>query len=238
MTMHPHLAILRNTLSRSEAPTPGFPPNLQFIDFGCGSGQSIEFASSLVGANGIGIDPSDDAVKTCHAKGLPAERGNLLDFDRRNAAYATLAVDVIPELQNRADFEQALTNMIRAARNFALVQHAYFDADSDLALRGFHIAANFGRKIRFKPTAADYIAFAKRNGGALNLSGIGIFGSGSAKVGAMTLNDQEMDAMDGEDGPAVFRSLRVIFGRKDVSRFRRALEMAGSRNALFVWERS
>ena len=213
------------------------PVDLQFIDFGCGNGRSSEFASSVVAGRGFGIDISDDAVDVCRAKGLSAERGDLLKFEQRSVAVATFAIDVVQELPGRTAFEQGLANMIRAARNFAMVQHSYFDADPRLALQGQQVEANFGKKVQYKPTAADYIAFAQRHLDALNLSGIGIFGVGRAEVGPMAL-DGSHQGVDEDEGATVHRSLRVILGRKDVARFRAGLESASSGRALFVWERA
>ena len=68
------------------------PVDLQFIDFGCGNGRSSEFASSVVAGRGFGIDISDDAVDACRAKGLAAERGDLLKFEQRSVAVATFAI--------------------------------------------------------------------------------------------------------------------------------------------------
>lgn len=210
--------------------------NLRFIDFGCGNGRSSEFASSIAAGQGFGIDISDDAVDACRAKGLAAERGDLLEFEQRSVAVSTFAINVVQELPGRAAFERGLANMIRAARNFAMVQHSFFDADPQLALCGQQIEANFEKKIQYKPTAADYIAFAQRHQDALNLSGLGVFGTGRAEVAAMAL-DASAFRGEGDERPAVHRSLRVVFGRKDVSRFRAALESTSTGSALFVWEK-
>jgi SAM-dependent methyltransferase len=213
--------------------------NLHFIDFGCGNGRSSEFASSIVAGQGFGIDISDDAVDACRAKGLAAERGDLLEFEQRSVAVATFAINVVQELPGRAAFEQGLVNMIRAARNFAMVQHPFFDADPRLALGGQQIEANFDKKIQYKLTAADYIAFAQRHQEALSLSGMGIFGTGRAEVGEVALEAAAFRT-EGEEraAAAVPRSLRVVFGRKDVGRFRAALESTSTGNAFFVWERA
>lgn len=210
--------------------------NLHFIDFGCGNGRSSEFASTMVAGRGFGIDISDDAVDACRARGLAAEWGDLLKFEQRSVAVATFAIDVVQELPGRAAFEQGLVNMVRAARNFAVVQHSYFDADPRLALRGQGVESNFGKKVQYKPTAADYIAFAQRHQDALNLSGLGIFGVGRAEVTPIALNTMQ-ESLDEDDAVDVHRSLRVILGRKDVARFRAGLESASTGRALFVWEK-
>ena len=210
--------------------------DLRFIDFGCGSGRSSEFASSVVAGKGFGIDISNDAIDTCRANGFAAERGDLLKFEQKSVAIASFAINVMQELPGRAAFERGLTNILRAARNFAVVQHPYFDEDSRLALCSQQVEANFDKKIQYKPTTADYVTFVQRHREALNLSGVAIFGTGRAEVDAIRLAAAAF-SMEYEGRAAVHRSLRVIFGRKDVVRFRTALESAASGDALFIWER-
>lgn len=212
--------------------------DLKFIDFGCGSGRSSEFASSVVAGQGFGIDISDDAIDACRARGFAAERGGLLRFEQRSVAVATFAINVVQELPGRAAFEHGLANMVRAARNFVVVQHPYFDDDSRLALCSQQVEGNFDKKIQYKPTAADYVAFVQRYQDALNLSGIAIFGTGRAEVGAMALDAAAFRMEYEEQRATVHRSMRVVFGRKDVGRFRAALESTSSGDALFIWEKA
>jgi len=231
------MAVQQNKTTKNKRTESVTPVSLEFVDFGCGNGRSLEFASSVVAGPGFGLDISDDAVAACRAKGFAAERGNLLDFEQRNVAAAAFAINVVQELPGRTAFERGLTNMIQAARNFVLVQHTYFDADPKLALAGRKIEANFHKKIQYKPMVADYISFVERYKDALRISGIGIFGSGQADVSPMALNSTLFGVEADEETP-VYRSLRVIFGRKDAARFRAALEKTGAGTALFVWERA
>ncbi|WP_149535746.1 class I SAM-dependent methyltransferase [Siccirubricoccus phaeus] len=209
---------------------------LQFIDFGCGSGGSFSFAASLQPGEGLGIDTSSQMVETCKAKGISAQVGNLLEFEGRNVAVATFALDLLPELQGRLAFEKALTNLVRAARNYSVIQHSYFDADAELAVRGAALASNDHKRIQYKPNISDYLNFARRNGKALSLVGLGIFGLGSAAAEPINLESSAV-GNDGSEALAnTFRSLRVIFGRRDVGRFRSALQKAAAGKSLYIWE--
>lgn len=227
---------IQNKNARIKKPEAITPLSLQFVDFGCGDGRSTEFASSVVTGQGLGLDIADSAVAACKARGFAAERGDLLEFGQRNVAVASFAINVLQELPGRAAFERGLVNIISAARNFALVQHAYFDADPKLALARRYVEANFNKKVQYRPTVADYVAFVLRHGKALNLSGIGIFGTGRAEVSTLAL-DSEAAVTESDEETSVYRSLRVVFGRKDVARFRAALEAVGSGEALFMWEK-
>lgn len=218
--------------------TATFKQQLQFIDFGCGIGGSFSFAASVQPGEGLGVDASSEVVEICKAKGIPAEVGNLLDFDGRNLAVATFALDVLPELQGRSAFEKALTNLVRAARNYSVVQHSYFDADGELATRGAALLANDHKKIQYKPNIADYLNFARRNISALNLVGLGIFGLGSVAAEPINLERPAVGDERSEALATTFRSLRVIFGRRDVGRFRSALQKAAAGKSLFIWEKA
>jgi len=212
-------------------------PDIDFIDFGCGDGGSVSFASSVVRGQGIAIDISEDAVLACSAKGILATQGDILAFDKKNVSLATFAIDVLPEMPGRVAFERALANVVAAARNFAVLQHSYFDADVELAARGYRVDGNFGKKVLYKPTIADYLNFAERHHEALSISGVGILASGSAPVSPRTAVHQPEADAGTKTAPEVRRWLRVIIGRKETSRFRDAIKRAGSGDMLFMWER-
>ncbi|MBS7790000.1 class I SAM-dependent methyltransferase [Roseococcus sp. SDR] len=222
------------TADSSEPPPPaGF---LNFIDFGCGTGASIEAARQLLGGRGLGIDISAEAVARCRAAGLPAETGDLLRYEGRNTALAATAFDLLPEIGDRADFEQAVARMILAARNFVLIQHAYFDADSALALNGQHIPGHFGKRIRFKPTMADHMALLLRLAPAHAICGFAFFGLGEARSVPLGLENGVADRGSPPAMPELHRSLRVIIGRKEQDRFRQALRRCKAGRELFRWE--
>lgn len=210
---------------------------LQFIDFGCGTGGSIEFVRGLLGGNGLGIDISEQAVAQCRQAGLQAEAGDLLHYEGRSVAVAITAFDLLPEIGDRADFEQAVARMILAARNFVLIQHHFFDADSALALNGQHVPGHFAKRVRFKPTMADYTTLLFRLAAAHSICGFAFFGVGDARLaplgteGGMAEANPPIPAM-----PEMHRSLRVVIGRKDIDRFREAVRRCRTGRELFRWE--
>jgi SAM-dependent methyltransferase len=211
--------------------------NLDFLDFGCGSGKSMAFARKLIGGEGLGIDISEQAVAECWEAGFPAERGDLLAYTGRNVAAVVTAVDLLPEIGDRADFETAVSRLILAARNYVLIQQHFYDADSALALQGLQAPAHFGKRIRFKPTAADFITLLARLAPSHAISGVALFGVGDARLAPLTLDAAPADAAEIAPPPGSYRNLRVVIGRKEVSRFRAALRRARAGEMLFLWER-
>ena len=213
---------------------------IEFIDFGCGSGLSLPYARKLAGGDGFGIDISSQAVSECWAAGLPAEIGDLLSYSGKNTATVTTAINLLPEIGNKDDFEQAVSRMIIAARNYAVIQHEYFDADSALALAGLCVIAHFSKKIRYKPVIADYLVLLGRIAASHSISGVAIFGLSEARLAPLLPDGflpRAEGAADAPAGIATYRSIRVVIGRKEVSRFRVALRKTRAGQELFLWER-
>ena len=207
--------------------------DLDFIDFGCGAGKSIAFARSIAGGEGFGIDLSEEAVSECWASGLPAERGDLLAFEAKNAAAVTTAVDLMPEIGDKLDFEKGISHLVIAARNYAVIQHNFYDADTAFALSGAGNMAHFSKRIRFKPYIGDYIVLLQRLAASHAISGFALFGIGEPRLVSL----DQTDAVPSPMVEGAFRTLRVVIGRKEVERFRIGLRKAGTGEQLFVWER-
>ncbi|UPY37544.1 class I SAM-dependent methyltransferase [Sediminicoccus sp. KRV36] len=208
-----------------------------FIDFGCGSGNSLIYLRNLLGEEGHGIDLSEEEVATCRQAGLSAEQGNLLNYAGRNTAAIITAVDLLPEIGDRLDFEQAMSRMILAARNYVLIQHNYYDADSLLALRGAQVAGNFGKRIRFKPMVSDYLHLLERITASHAVCGFAFFGMGEARISPLAFPGMELPAEPGGSDMPVYRSLRVLIGRKELPRFRAGLRKVRTGQPLLLWER-
>lgn len=207
--------------------------NLSFIDFGAGTGKSFGFASTYAPGNGLAIDIQEAAVAACREKDIPAEVGDLLTFEGRSVSQATFAINVLQELPGRAAFRQALINMLRAASSYSVIQHNYFDADGDLARNGLFLKGNYDKKYLFKPTVGDYVEFLNAHKAALNISGMAIFAAGSVAPEAYALGS----GLNGAEGAKPqSRTLRVVFGRKNVNRFRPAVVRMQYGNRIFMWE--
>jgi len=214
--------------------------SVDFIDFGCGAGTSLTYVRKAAGGSGFGVDISEQLVSECLAAGIPAEVGNLLFYSGKNTATVTSAINLLPEIGNRNEFEQAVSRLTLAARNYVIIQHDYFDADSALALAGLYAPANFNKKILYKPVIADYLTFVGRFAASHSISGVAIFGIAEARLAPVLPGGSRppMGApVEAPAGIAAYRTIRVVIGRKEVSRFRAGLSKTRSGQELFLWER-
>ncbi|MFG1429348.1 hypothetical protein [Roseixanthobacter glucoisosaccharinicivorans] len=206
----------------------------EFIDFGCGNGGSYNFAASCVQGSGFAIDKSEEAVVKCQTLGIQAERHDVLSFQQRNVASGSFAINLLQEMPGFPDFRAALVNIIRASTHFSLIQHPYYDKDTQLALKGIYIPEHFDKKILLKPTISDYLSFFFLHREALTLSGIGIFVQGQTET---TNLPGVLDPRSNSDVEKTTpKTLRVIIGRKDLSRFRRALYQVEAGKPAYLWE--
>ena len=208
--------------------------DLQFIDFGAGRGASFEFAAKCAPGLGLAMDISDDAIAHCTEKGISAEKGNVIEFDQKNAALATFAINLMPELPGRAAFHRALTNIVRAAKNYTVIQHSFFDRDAQLALKGLYVADNFSKRVQFKPTVADYLEFVATHKDALSIAGISLFTFGEAKVEHLDIDEEVSGDLD-QMNP---KSMRIVIGRKNVDRFRAPLRRVKVGKQIYSWEKA
>jgi len=214
--------------------------SVEFIDFGCGAGISLSYARKLAGGDGFGIDISELAVSECWSAGLAAKVGDLLSYSEKNTASVVTAINLLPEIGNKDDFEKAVSRMIIAARNYVVIQHDYFDADTALALAGFFVPANFSKKICYKPVIADYLVLLGRLAASHSISGVAIFGLSEARLAPLPPDGflpRAEGAADAPAGIATYRSIRVVIGRKEVNRFQAALRKTRAGQELFLWER-
>jgi hypothetical protein len=210
-----------------------------FIDFGCGSGNSMRFAQGVMRAAGVGIDRSATAIRSCVEKGFEAKEADVLEFDRRSVAPASFAIDVLPEVGGRRAFERAWVNVVRAARDFAVIQHLNFDAEDKLHLQGLCAPSFHAKSIQFAPRLADYLYLVKTYASSLNISGIGVFGAGQVPTEPLELTGLEHAGAQAGEAAAqpLHRSVRIIIGRKDEGRFRAGLSRAATGDLLLMWRR-
>jgi hypothetical protein len=205
-----------------------------FIDFGCGTGNSIRFAEGIMGGPGVGLEISPDRAAAAVERGYEVAAGDLLTFAGRSVATASFAIDLFPELETRRAWETALVTMLRAARDFAFIQHLCFDSAEALLARGQTSAAHAAKPVLLRPRAIDYLHFVQQHRASLNIVGFAAFGIGEA-----TGTPSAFEGITGtllDSAMPAFRSVRIIIARKQVSRFRAALQRAGSGELLMYWE--
>lgn len=212
----------------------GEPP--AFVDFGCGRGGSMDFATQLLGEPGIGFDVSAEYVAQARAQCFDAREGDVLTFEGRSVAPVSFAVDLLQQMDGRAAFEVACTNVVRAARDYVVIQHPCFDSAEALLARGEIAPALLDKRVRFRPRVSDYVFFVQAFAARLDIVGLAIFGLGEPRTTALPLSGISSPLLDGSRTQPVFRSLRVLIARKALPRFHTALKVAGSGDALLTWQ--
>lgn len=207
-----------------------------FIDFGCGRGDSMTFAESLLRNPGVGVDILPERVAECNASGFDVQQGDVVSFQGRNIAPASVAVDLMPELDGLRAFEAACTNMLRAARDFVMIQHLCFDSAEQLLARGEVVSSHTAKSIRIRPRAVDYLHFVTQFGRRLDVVGLAVYGVGEPRTSAIDLAGLSGSLIKPDQREPVFRSIRVIMGRKDINRFHWAVSRIGSGHSLLMLE--
>lgn len=113
-----------------------------FVDFGCSSGGSMEFAcGKLGGKRGIGIDIDPSKVQSCRERGYDAAVADVTTLD--GLRYPNIRFAVLSHfLEHLASVDLArscLHSAVSVSEEFVLVRQPFFDADSYLAQLGFRL---------------------------------------------------------------------------------------------------
>ena len=212
--------------------------NPAFIDFGCGTGASMKFAETICNApgGGVGLDRSAEKVAAADRAGYDAVQADILEFEKRGIAPASFAVDVMPELGGRADFERACVNIVRAARDYTVIQHTNFDSAEALLARGLMVEGHSAKQISIRPRAIDYLHFVMQYGSRLDIVGFAAFGFGEPKTMPAPVTGLSGSLLSLGKAAPMCRSLRIVIARKAPSRFKVALDRAGTGEMLMMWQ--
>ena len=109
-----------------------------FIDFGCSKGGSIEFATrAWPGARGIGIDIDDKKVAVATAAGYSAVKMDALELQYQPdvVRFCTM-LHFLEHLYSKRDAAACIRAACTAAREFVVIRHPWFGADSFLMAMG------------------------------------------------------------------------------------------------------
>jgi SAM-dependent methyltransferase len=98
------------------------PTDVPVIDIGTGTGSNLRMLRDIGFTDVRGVDPSDDAIRYCVAKGLaPVERGSILSVPMADASQKlVLATDVIEHVDEDTQALRELTRIL-APDGFALI---------------------------------------------------------------------------------------------------------------------
>jgi hypothetical protein len=207
-----------------------------FLYFSARDVDSFVAAALIAGCAGLVINNSASSIGEAQKRGFAVEQGDALHYQQRNVATGVFAINLVQELAGAGEFAQALINLTRAARDYVVVQHPYFDEDSELALRGLQIATNFDKRVKFRPNIADYLNFVAVHREGLRISGVAIYTS--SKVTATALDLAPAPSSNPPKPIVMPKTLRVVIGRKNRERFRRILDKAQLGDEVFLWEQS
>jgi len=207
-----------------------------FIDFGCGAGASLKLAETMCRASGVGLDISAEQVAVAQRGGYDVVQGDILDFEERGVASASFAVDVMPELEGRVAFERACVSVVRAARDYTVIQHLNFDSTEALLSRGLVAPGHTDKPVRTRPRATDYMHFVMQYGSRLDIVGIAAFGFGEVKTKPAPLTGMSGSLLSHGAHVPAYRSIRIVIARKALSRFQFALARAGTGEMLMMWQ--
>ncbi len=205
-----------------------------FVDFGAGTGGSMRIGEQLARGPGIGIERDLARVQAATSVGLAVLHVDALEFQVRGLAAAAICFDMIPELAGRKQFEMTLINMLRTARDFVVIQHLCFDTSDTLIASGRISHACFERNITVRPRLTDYLHFYYMYKEKLNISGFAAYGVGDPKVDELPAAGARGQFLDGLGSRALYRSVRLIFGRRQIERFEVGLRRASVGDIMLI----
>lgn len=114
--------------------------NIDFLDFGCSIGGSIEFGKRRLGGQcGLGIDIDENKVARSKDAGFQALQYEIMDIpDERLVRFVVMShfLEHIPSL---VDVKRFIRKACNISTDFVYIQQPFFDADSYLFNRGLKL---------------------------------------------------------------------------------------------------
>lgn len=110
-----------------------------FLDFGCSTGGSIEFAKQRFGVDrGVGIDIDPAKVAKTRALGFEAIEADAsaLDLPPRSVSFSVMS-HFLEHLPGLRVAQKCIASACRVSRDFVYIRHPWFDADFDLWKLGY-----------------------------------------------------------------------------------------------------
>lgn len=102
--------------------------HFDFLDFGCSTGGSIDFARKyLGGVKGLGLDNSPTKVALARENGYDAVCANILDLPNEKLVDFVILSHFLEHLEH-GEVNAFLTKAIAVASKFVLVQQPFFDS--------------------------------------------------------------------------------------------------------------
>jgi len=113
-----------------------------FVDFGCGTGGSMEFAvNKLGGTRGLGLDVDPRKVAASQGRGYTAFQADATSLDPKQLGTVRFAVmaNFLERLPNMDAAEKSIRTAVTVANEFVLIRQPFFDADEYLKALGLKL---------------------------------------------------------------------------------------------------
>jgi len=112
-----------------------------FIDFGSGTGGSIEYCEHrMPGLKGAGIEISKKVLQKVRAKNLPIFEMNILDVEENKTFKFVSMFDFLEHLPNHDVVLSMLRKATKIAKDFILIRHPSFESIDYLKSHNLKIA--------------------------------------------------------------------------------------------------
>ncbi|MCP4902316.1 MAG: class I SAM-dependent methyltransferase [bacterium] len=109
---------------------------VDFIDFGCGAGQSLSQAPDIFGAcTGIGCDIDPKKIEEARKSGFEAFNVDILKIPDQPIVRFVTMIHFLEHLQGYRQAEAMITKACRISTEFVFLRQPYFDADGELMAR-------------------------------------------------------------------------------------------------------
>lgn len=113
---------------------------IDFIDFGCSKGGSIDFAQRRFGGlRGLGIDIDEDKVKQTRAAGYNAIKYDIKSIPDNKLVRFTIMSHMLEHVPLLSDVKDFIRKACNISNEFVYIQQPFFDSDSYLFERGLKL---------------------------------------------------------------------------------------------------
>lgn len=128
-----------------------------FYDFGCSAGANITHTNSVFpGSRGLGIDIAASKVALARENGHDAVVFDILKLPEKKAVDFVTMAHFLEHLPGLGMARRMIAKGISVAREFVMIRQPWFDADGELARRGFKFYWSHWRGHPNKMTTLDF----------------------------------------------------------------------------------
>lgn len=113
---------------------------IDYIDFGCSKGGSLEFAQKRFGGRkGLGIDVDSAKVERTRHAGFAAVTYDINDIPDKKMVKFVVMSHFLEHIPNHRDVKNYIRKACAISNDFVYIQQPFFDADSHLFTQGYKL---------------------------------------------------------------------------------------------------